>query len=85
MGQSASGAAARALRRFSPAMALLLTAGVSGVLVAQSVSLFQLDLSVFRDAGAAFTRGLPSTPTISLVRQDSGSSIRRSQLCCSCR
>lgn len=46
-------------RRLYSALAALFTVGVSVTLSVQSVTLFQLDLSVFRDAGAAFRRAFP--------------------------
>ncbi|MDZ7885487.1 MAG: glycosyltransferase family 87 protein [Mycobacterium sp.] len=45
--------------RLGAAAAVLLTLAVSASLVAQSIFLFQLDLSVFRDAGGALRRALP--------------------------
>lgn len=51
--------AARALRPVGLTIAVLLTVWVSAMLVVDSVTLFQLDLSVFRDAGGAFLQHLP--------------------------
>ncbi len=46
-------------QRLYCAAAVLFTVWVSATLIVQSVTLFQLDLSVFRDAGSAFSRHLP--------------------------
>ena len=46
-------------RRLYCAAAALFSAWVAATLIVQSVTLFQLDLSVFRDAGSAFSRHLP--------------------------
>ncbi|CAA0127455.1 Polyprenol-phosphate-mannose-dependent alpha-(1-2)-phosphatidylinositol mannoside mannosyltransferase [Mycolicibacterium vanbaalenii] len=59
MGDHSSYRAIRPLHKLGPAIAALFTVVVASMLVADSVNLFQLDLSVFRDAGGAFRRGLP--------------------------
>lgn len=46
-------------RRLYCTAAVLFTVWVSATLIVQSLTLFQLDLSVFRDAGSAFSRHLP--------------------------